>query len=156
MGMIRVLCWIVQGITGLRKSKRYYWGVNFLVKYKGSIRVVSDFEDFYIDHYEDGKLKILYKIDLCSEVLSDDVLPKTSEEFDAVWNSPEHFKFIGGACEISDWLCINHTDLNQHINSHFYISYINKLGQQICILHGIFRFGNNGCNGQLFLCFDLS
>ena len=118
MGMIRVLCWIVQGITGLRKSKRYYWGVNFLVKYKGSIRVVSDFEDFYIDHYEDGKLKILYKIDLCSEVLPDDVLPKTSEEFDAVWNSPEHFKFIGGACEISDWLCINHTDLNQHIISH--------------------------------------
>ena len=126
MGMIRVLCWIVQGITGLRKSKRYYWGVNFLVKYKGSIRVVSDFEDFYIDHYEDGKLKILYKIDLCSEVLPDDVLPKTSEEFDAVWNSPEHFKFIGGACEVSDWLCIKPYGLKPT----YYIAFLYRIYQQ--------------------------
>jgi hypothetical protein len=126
MGMIRVLWWIVQGITGLRKSKRYYWGVNFLVKYKGSIRVVSDFEDFYIDHYEDGKLKILYKIDLCSEVLPDDVLPKTSEEFDAVWNSPEHFKFIGGACEVSDWLCIKPYGLKPT----YYIAFLYRIYQQ--------------------------
>ena len=88
--------------------------------------MVSDFEDFYIDHYEDGKLKILYKIDLCSEVLPDDVLPKTSEEFDAVWNSPEHFKFIGGACEVSDWLCIKPYGLKPT----YYIAFLYRIYQQ--------------------------
>ena len=111
-----------KGITGLRKSKRYHFGVDFFYNYDGNIRVISDFGDFYIDNYEDGKLKMLYKIDLGSEALPDDILPKTSEEFDAVWNSPEHFKFIGCACETSDWLYLEPCGLKLKD----YIAFINK------------------------------
>ena len=111
-----------KGILGLRKSKRYHFGLNYFYKYDGNIRVVSDFGDFYIDNYEDGKLRILYKIDLGSEALPDDILPKTNKEFDAVWNSPEHFKFIGGACETSDWLHLNLCGLKLKN----YVAFINK------------------------------
>ena len=111
-----------KGILGLRKSKRFHFGLNYFYKYNENTRVVSDFGDFYIDNYEDGKLKMLYKIDLGSEALPDDILPKTYEEFDAVWNFPEHFKFIGGACETSDWLYLEPCGLKLKD----YIAFINK------------------------------
>ncbi len=110
------------GQRGLRKSKRYHFGVDFFYKYQGNVRVISDFGDFYIDTYEDGKLKMLYKIDLGSEALPDEVLPKTSEEFDAVYNSPEYFKFIASACETSDWLYLEPCGLKLKD----YIAFINK------------------------------
>ena len=110
------------GQRGLRKSKRYHFGVEYFYKYDGNIRVISDFGDFYIDNYEDGKLKTLYKINLGLEALPDDVLPKTYEEIDAVLNSPEYFKFIGGACETSDWLYLEPCGLKLKN----YIAFINK------------------------------
>ncbi len=129
-----------EGITGLRKSKRFHFGVDFFYKYDGNIRVVSDFGDFYIDNYEDGKLKMLYKIDLGSEALPDDVLPKTDEEFDAVWNSPEHFKFIGSAYETSDWLYLNLCGLKLKD----YSAFINKH-------NGKYAFGEEGTDIGIYV-----
>ena len=124
-------------IIGLRKSKRYPIGLKYFYKYDGNIRVISDFGDFYIDSYENGKLKMLYKIDLGSEALPDDILPKTYEEFDAVWNSPEHFKFIGCACETSDWLYLQLCGLKLKN----YIAFINKHNGKYAFSDG------NQCDG---------
>ena len=110
------------GQRGLRKSKRYHFGVDFFYKHKEGVRVISDYGDFYIDTYEDGKLKMLYKIDLGSEALPDDMLPKTSEEFLAVDNSPEYFKCITEAYETENWLWLSVAGPKQK----YYSAFINK------------------------------
>lgn len=51
-----------KGQVGLREGKRFHLGTDCFYKYKDNYRVISDYGDFYIDSYEDGKLKTLYKI----------------------------------------------------------------------------------------------
>lgn len=111
-----------KGWEGLRKSKRYHFGVNYFYRYKNSYRVISDYGDFYIDNYEDGKLKTLYKFNLGEDALPDDILPKTFEEFNVVDKSPKYFKCITDACETSKWLCLRLVGPKQE----YYSAFINK------------------------------
>lgn len=111
-----------QGQTGLRKSKRFHFVTELFYKTEGKYRVVSDYGDFYIDSYENGELKPLYKINLGSEALPGNILPQTFEEFEAVDKSPKYFKCITDAHETSEWLFIQTVGPNQE----YYIGFINK------------------------------
>lgn len=111
-----------RGQQGLRKSKRYHFGVNYFYQFNGSYRVISDYGDFYIDKYENRQLKTLYKIDLGSQALPDDIRQKTFEEFNAVDNAPDYFKCITDACETNNMLYLGLIGPHQER----YIAFINK------------------------------
>ena len=111
-----------KGQVGLREGKRFHLGTDCFYKYEDNYRIVSDYGDFYIDSYENGKFKTLYKIDLGAQALPENVLPKTSKEFETVDNSSEYFKCISYAYETSDWLFLRLTGPNQE----YYAAFINK------------------------------
>ncbi len=111
-----------KGQVGLREGKRFHLGTDCFYKYQNAYRVVSDYGDFYIDSYENGKFKILYKINLGAQALPENVLPKTSKEFDVSYNSPEYFKCISYAYETDGWLFLRLTGPNQE----YYAAFINK------------------------------
>ena len=92
------------GQEGLRESKRFHLVTNCFYTYDGRCRVVSDYGEFYIDEYADGKLTTLYKFDLGNKQLPGNVLPQTLEEFNVVDNDPTYFKCITDVYETSSWL----------------------------------------------------
>ncbi len=107
---------------GIRKGKRYHFGIESFYRYNGECRVISDYGDFYIDSYKDGKLTPLYKIDLGAQALPNDIQPKTFEEFMAVDNSPKFFKCITKAYETREWLWLKFAGPKQT----YYTAFINK------------------------------
>ncbi len=111
-----------KGQMGLREGKRFHLGTDCFYKYQNAYRVVSDYGDFYIDSYEDGKLKTLYKINLGVQAFPEDVLPKTWKEFDVSYNSQKYFKCISYAYETDGWLFLRLTGPNQE----YYAAFINK------------------------------
>lgn len=121
-----------KGVKGLRKSKRFHYVLNPFYEYKGMCRVISDYGDFYIDSYENGELHTLYKINLGSEALPDNILPKTYKEFEIVDNSPAYFKCILDAYETSNWLCLNLVGPKNE----YYVAFLNKDGDK-------YAFGKN-------------
>jgi hypothetical protein len=110
------------GQINLRKRKRYNLCVNFFYRYNGECRIISDYGDFYIDSYKDGKLTPLYRIDLGGQALPNDILPKTFEEFMAVDNSPKFFKCITSAYETREWLWLRFVGPKQT----YYTAFVNK------------------------------
>lgn len=115
-----------KGIKGLRKSRRYSYVLSPFYEYNGEYRVLSDYGDFYIDSYEDGALQPLYQINLGSEALPDEILPKTRKEFQTVDNSPNYFKCILDACETSKWICLNLVGPNNE----YYVAFLDKVGNK--------------------------
>lgn len=121
---------------GLRKKKRYPYGVDRFYRYGGDIRVVSDFGDFYIDTYRDGRLFKEYVLDLGDKALPDDVRPQTYKEFDAVFNGKDYHQCIMDAHETSAWLCFSLGGLNNMSYNVFYNKttknvYCGRMGQQV-------------------------
>lgn len=110
------------GQKGLRKGRRFHFVTHPFYRYDCSYRVLSDYGDFYIDAYEDGRLKKLYKIDLGGEALPEDVLPQEYEEFSIVNSSSDYYKCITNACETKDWLYLELVGPNQE----YYSAFINK------------------------------
>lgn len=117
-----IVCDSQKGIKKLRKGKRFHFVLNPFYKYNEECRVLSDYGDFYIDEYKDGKLKTLYRIDLGKKALPADILPKTYKEFEAVDNSADYFKCIAEAHETSDWLYLKIVGPKQK----YYIGFFDK------------------------------
>lgn len=107
---------------GLRESKRYHFVSNPFYSYNDICRVISDYGDFYIDTYNGGSLETIYKIDLGSDALPDDVLPTTYKEFDMVDSSPSYFKCITEAQETSGYLYLKLVGPKQE----YYLAFIDK------------------------------
>ena len=107
---------------GIRKGKRYHFGIEYFYRYDGECRVISDYGDFYIDSYKNGKLALLYRIDLGGQALPNDIQPKTFEEFMAVDNSPIFFKCITKAYETREWLWLKLVGPKQT----YYTAFVNK------------------------------
>ncbi len=134
-----------KGQISLRKRKRYNLSVNFFYRYNGECRVISDYGDFYIDSYKDGKLTSLYRIDLGAQALPNDIQPKTFEEFMAVDKSPKFFKCITDAYETEKWLWLRLVGPKQT----YYTAFINKqngkyaFGEENMDI-GIYVVGANG------------
>ena len=57
-----------------------------------------------------------------AQALPENVLPKTSKEFDASYNSPEYFKCISYAYETDGWLFLRLTGPNQE----YYAVFVDK------------------------------
>ncbi len=133
--------------TGLRKGKRYHFAVEYFYRYNGECRIISDYGDFYIDSYKDGKLTPLYNIDLGAQALPNDIQPKNFEEFMAVDNSPKFFKCITKAYETEKWLWLRLVGPKQT----YYTAFINKqngkyaFGEESMDI-GIYVVGANGEN----------
>ncbi|HEY9542144.1 6-bladed beta-propeller [Prevotella sp.] len=109
-------------VKGLRKGKRFHFVLNPFYKYNEECRVLSDYGDFYIDNYKDGRLETLYKIDFGKNALPADVLPKTYKDFEVVDNSTDYFKCIVEAHETSNWLYLKVVGPKQE----YYIGFFNK------------------------------
>lgn len=107
---------------GLRESKRYHFVRKNFFSYDNRLMVLSDYGEFYIDEYIDGKLVPVYEIDLGNKALPDDFCPKTFEEFNIVDSNPEYFKCITEAYETSKWLYLVMVGPNQT----YYYAFINK------------------------------
>ena len=107
---------------GIRKGKRFHFVLNPFYTFENNIRVISDYGEFHIDSYSDGKLSKTYKIDLGNNALPDDIRPKTFKEFNIIDNEPKYFKAIYEVHETKDWLYITFIGPKQT----YYYAIINK------------------------------
>lgn len=99
--------------VGLREAKRYHFITKMFYSYNNKCRVISDYGEFYIDEYKNGRLSPLYRINLGSKALPDDMRPLRFEEFNIIDNEPKYFKCITYACETSKWLYLQMVGPNQ-------------------------------------------
>lgn len=111
-----------KGLKGIRENKYHHFVSDCFFPYGKECRVLADYGKFYIDNYEDGQLKRLYEFDLGSQALPEDMLPRTSDEFNVVDNEPKYFKCMTDAHETSQWLFVTFVGPNQT----YYYSFINK------------------------------
>lgn len=110
------------GTKGLRESKRFHFVTSMFYFFNEECRVLGDYGELKIDRYLDGKLKPLYRLDLGDDVLPDNVLPRTFDEFNNVDNDPKYFKCIVEAYETNDWLYVVLVGPNMT----YYYGFINK------------------------------
>lgn len=107
---------ISEGADGrkeLRERKRVPLIVNTFYKYGNACRVVSDYGEYYIDTYTDGRLQRTYTFDLGKMALPETLTTKTYEEFEKVDNEPDYFKSITQACETDNDLFVQFVGPNR-------------------------------------------
>lgn len=107
---------------GLRKSDRFQFCSEHFYRYKGDIRVLSDYGNFYIDSYEKGGLLKMFEFDFGSLALPLSKKPNNYESFKETDENPDYFKCIERIQESETWLYLNTMGPNQT----FYDTFLNK------------------------------
>lgn len=110
----------IDGVKEIRQRKRVPLMVNTFYNFENSCRVISDYGDFYIDTYNDGKLVKTYSFDFGNRALPEKLSSKTYEEFDKIDNEPNYFKCITQAFETHKILYVKFIGPNQTFYSLFY------------------------------------
>lgn len=108
--------------VGLRKHSSYVFFSGVFYNHQDENMVVSDYGQFYIDKYGDGKLLRKYEFDFGDEALPEKLRPQSSSEFDKVDDMDEYFKCLQCAQETNKWLYVVLRGPHQTI----YQGYVNK------------------------------
>lgn len=91
--------------SGLRKSYGpFQKAYNHFYTYTDSLRVISDYGDFYIDSYNKGVLKKRFIINLGEKALPQGRKPTSRNELYQAENGTNYFTSIINSCETSKWL----------------------------------------------------
>lgn len=109
-------------VKGLRKNDRFQFCSEHFYRYRGDIRVFSDYGNFYIDSYENGRLSKMFEFDLGSLALPPSKKPYNYENFKKIDENPNYFKCIERIQESDTWLYLNIMGPNQT----FYDVLLNK------------------------------
>ncbi len=108
--------------VGIREKTGYVFFSHVFYRSQDENMLVSDYGQFYIDKYEDGKLTRAYDFDLGNEALPENMRPKSSREFDQIDDMDDYFKCLQRACETKKWLYTEFRGPHRSI----YKGYINK------------------------------
>jgi len=92
---------------GLREREGYIMSSEHFYNYKDTVRVISDYGEFYIDSYWGDKLHQRYSFDLVGRELPQQYKPATFKEFMEVDSNPSYFKFINMAYETENTIFLN-------------------------------------------------
>jgi len=111
-----------KGNVGILEGKCRGFDSNRFYKYHDKYRVLSDFGEFYIDEFKNGKLTRLYTFDLGDKALPETMFPQDARSFHLVFDMPEYCKFISAVYETSKWL---YCQLGGLENSYYNV-FINK------------------------------
>lgn len=107
---------------GLRERTGYVFFSHVFYRSQEENMVVSDYGQFYIDKYEDGKLTRAYEFDLGNEALPENMRPQSNPEFDKIDDMDNYFKCLQSACETKKWLYTEFRGPRRSI----YKGYVNK------------------------------
>ena len=103
---------------GVREKTGYVFFSQVFYRSQDENMVVSDYGQFYIDKYEDGKLTRAYG----NEALPEEMRPQTFEDLEKVDNMDDYFRCLQGAYETKKWLYTEFRGPHRSI----YEGYINK------------------------------
>ena len=92
---------------GLRQKEGFVMSTEHFYGYKDTVRVISDYGDFFIDSYYNGNLQKRFVFDLAGRELPRENKPKSFAEFGKIDSDPLYFKSIVSAYETENYLYLS-------------------------------------------------
>ena len=114
-------------ITGVRDKTGYAFFSDVFYRNQEETMVVSDYGQFFIDRYKDGKLSRVYEFDMGQDALPENMRPQSGPEFEKVDDMEDYFKCLQRASETKTWLYTEFRGPHHCI----YKGYINKKSGQV-------------------------
>ena len=111
----------------LRQKNGFVMSTEHFYSYKDTVRVISDYGDFYIDSYYKGKLHTHYVFDFAGRELPWENKPKSFSDFRVTDSDPLYFKSIVSAFETENYLYLSVVGFKRNA----YDCFINKRTKKV-------------------------